>query len=73
MKTAAKRRKAVSAGIERICSHNIEWRLDGKGLNLGDVDIENIQNCLIDNDVSGELCTLTPNGTTVWGWWNIQI
>ena len=33
-----KRRNAVSRGIERICSHNIEWRLEGKGLQLWDMD-----------------------------------
>ena len=67
------RRKAVSRGIERICSHYIEWRLDGKGLKLWDVDIEHIQNSLIENYVEGELCTITPNGHEVWGWWNIQM
>ena len=67
-----KRRKAVSRGIERICSHNIEWCLNGKGLNLWDIDIEHIQNSLIDNFIEGELCTISPNGQEVWGWWSIQ-
>jgi hypothetical protein len=74
MKSTIKRqrRNAVSKGIERICSHNIEWILDGKGLQLWDMDIEHIQNSLIDNYIAGELCTLTPSGKTVSGWWNIQ-
>ena len=72
MKTTVKRSNAVSKGIERICSHYIEWRLDCKGLQLSDMDIEHIQNCLIDNCVEGELCTLSPNGFKVYGWWNIQ-
>jgi hypothetical protein len=66
-----RRRSAVSTGIERICSHNVEWRLEGKGHRLWDCDVEHIQNCLIENYVSGELCTIS-NGRTVWGWWNIQ-
>jgi hypothetical protein len=36
------------------------------------MDIEHIQNCLIENYVEGELCTTTPSGKEVWGWWNIQ-
>jgi hypothetical protein len=73
MKTTVKRRReAVSTGTERICAHNIEWRLDWKGLELSEVDIEHITNCLINNCVQGELCTLTPNNKEVWGWWNIQ-
>ena len=67
-----KRRNAVSRGIERICSHNIEWRLEGKGLQLWDMDIEHIQNSLIENYVAGELCTISPSGKEVWGWWSIQ-
>ena len=55
-----KKRQAISKGIERVCSHTIEWRLDGKGLKLSDTDIEHIQNSLIDNYVSGELCTIHP-------------
>ncbi|MDR1983286.1 MAG: hypothetical protein LBQ28_00445 [Prevotellaceae bacterium] len=70
--TARKRRQAVSTGTERICAHNIEWRLNGRGLELSEVDIEHITNCLIDNYVQGELCTITPNGGTACGWWNIQ-
>ena len=75
MKSSVKRnrRKTISRGIERICAHYIEWRLEGKGLQLWDVDIEHIQNCLIENFVEGELCTLSSNGQTVWGWWNIQM
>ena len=67
-----KRRNAISTGVERICSHNIEWRLNAKGIQLWDADIEHIQNCLIDNYISGELCTLTSNGKEVFGWWNIK-
>jgi hypothetical protein len=66
-------RKAVSTGIERICAHYIEWRLEGKDLQLWDMDIEHIQNCLIENYVQGELCTTSPKGKEVWGWWNIQM
>jgi hypothetical protein len=74
MKSTAKSksRKAISKGIERICSHYIEWRLDGKDLQLWDVDIEHIQNCLIENYVQGELCTISPSGKEVRGWWSIQ-
>ena len=72
MKTKVTKRKAISTGIERICSHNIEWILDAKGLQLWDVDIEHIQNCLIENYVQGELCTITPSGKEARGWWNIQ-
>ena len=67
-----KRRQAISKGIEKICSHAIEWYLEGKGLRLSDTDIEHIQNSLIDNYVSGELCTITSNGNTANGWWSIQ-
>jgi len=70
MKTGV-RRKAISRGIERICSHNIEWQFEGKGLKLWDIDIELIQNSLIENNVAGELCTVSPTGKKVWGWWNI--
>jgi hypothetical protein len=66
------RRKAISTGIERICSHYIEWCLDDKDLKLWDIDIEHIQNCLIENYVEGELCTITAGGKQVRGWWNIQ-
>ena len=75
MKTSfvkAKRRKEISRGIERICSHNVEWQLDGKGLRLSDIDVEHIQNSLIDNCIEGELCTISPSGMIVFGWWNIQ-
>ena len=73
MKTKRRINKAVSTGIEKICSHNIEWGLNGKGLQLWDMDIEHIQNCLIDNYVSGELCTLSPTGKRILGWWNILL
>ena len=73
MKTALKGRKALSRGIERICSHRIEWQLEGQGLQLLDIDVEHIQNCLINNYVEGELCTLSPKGGLIFGWWNIQM
>ena len=66
------RRKAISKGIERICAHYIEWYLEGKGLKLWDMEVEHIQNCLIENHVEGELCTITANGQVVRGWWSIQ-
>ncbi|MCL2312782.1 MAG: hypothetical protein FWC41_09920 [Firmicutes bacterium] len=66
------KKKSISEGIEKICSHNIEWYLEGKGLQLWDMDIEYIQNCLVNNYVSGELCSLSPNGKVVHGWWSIQ-
>ena len=74
MKSTVKRnrRKAVSRGIERICAHYIEWHLEGKGLQLWDMDIEHIQNSLIENYVEGELCTINSNGKEVRGWWSIQ-
>ena len=67
-----KRRQAISKGKQKICSHTIEWQLEGEKLRLSDTDIEHIQNSLIDNYVSGELCTITPNGDIVNGWWSIQ-
>ena len=67
-----KRRSPFSKGIIRICSQYIEWYLNGKGLQLSDFDIEHITNMLIDNYVTGDLCTITPNGNTVGGWWSIQ-
>jgi hypothetical protein len=75
MKITAKRKRkpAVSTGTERICSHDVEWRLEGNGLQLLDIDVEHIQNSLIENYMQGELCTIAPNGRTVWGWWNIQM
>ena len=72
MVSTIKRNNDVSTGVEKICSHNIEWLLEGKGLQLWDIDIENIKNSLISNNMSGELHTLTPNGNTAWGWWCIQ-
>ena len=66
------KRQAMSKGIEKICSHIIEWSLEGKGLRLSDTDIEYIQNSIIDNSISGELCTITPNGNVTNGWWSIQ-
>ena len=67
-----KRRTAVSRGIERICSHSIEWRLDDRDIQLSDMDVEHIQNMLIENYLSGELCTINPKGHEVCGWWSIQ-
>lgn len=72
MATAVKRKNAVSAGTEKICSLNVKWILEGKGHYLDDRDIEHIQNCLIHNQVSGELCTLTHSGKKIWGYWRIQ-
>jgi len=63
----------ISKGIEKICSQPVEWYLNGKGLNLSDFDIEHIQNMLIDNFMTGELCTIAPNGNTVSGWWSIKL
>ena len=65
------KREHESQGVERICAHRIEWFLDGKDLQLSDTDEEHIQNCLIENCVEGELCTTTPDGEEVWGWWKI--
>ena len=70
--TAKKSKQVVSEGEEKICSHTIEWYLEGEGLKLSDTDIEHIQNSLINNYVSGELCTITPDGNVANGWWNIQ-
>jgi hypothetical protein len=67
-----KKRQTISKGIERICSHVIEWYLEGKGLRLSDTDIEHIQNSLIDNYIEGELCTITPDDNIANGWWSIQ-
>jgi hypothetical protein len=75
MNKAVKRkgRNAISKGIAKICSHNIEWRLEGKDLRLWDVDIEHIQNMLIENFISGELYSTGSEGESVRGWWSIQI
>ena len=67
------RRQAVSKGIERICAHYIDWRLDDRNIRLSDMDIEHIQNMLIENYVEGKLCTISTNGKEVWGWWGIQM
>ena len=74
MKTTGKRtgRNAISKGITQICSHYVEWRLNGKGLDLSAIDVECITNSLIENRLEGELYTIAPNGTIVGGWWNIQ-
>jgi hypothetical protein len=63
----------ISKGIIQICSHYVEWYLNGKGLHLSDFDIEHITNMLIDNYITGELCTISPNGNTVCGSWSIQM
>lgn len=68
-----KRRNPVSRGIAKICSHNIEWYLEGKGQRLWDMDTEHIRNMLIENYVAGELCSIGSNGEEVRGWWSIQI
>ena len=74
MKTTVKRtrRTPISKGITRICSIYVEWYLNGKGLNLSEMDIEHITNAFIENRLEGELCTIAPNGTIVNGGWNIQ-
>lgn len=74
MKTAVKtkRRNAISKGTTKICAHIIEWCLYEKGLALTAIDLEQIVNSLINNEVEGELCTITANGFAVSGWWNIQ-
>jgi hypothetical protein len=66
------KRQAISKGIQKICGNIIEWRLNGKGLDLSAMDLEQITNSLIDNYIEGELCTITPNGSTANGWWAIQ-
>jgi len=66
------KRNSISKGIARICSHYIEWSLNGKGLGLSTMDMEYITNALIDNNLDGELSTITPNGEVVGGWWSIQ-
>ncbi|MDR0873139.1 MAG: hypothetical protein LBN27_06675 [Prevotellaceae bacterium] len=74
METAVKtqrRRNAISKGTVKICSHLIEWWLDGKGLALSDMDKEYICNSLINNYVEGELCAITPQNQIVAGRWNM--
>ena len=74
MKTVNTRRKtAVSRGTERICSHFIDWRLDDRDIQLSDIDVEHIQNLLIENYLSGELCSVNSKGKEVSGWWSIQM
>jgi len=70
--TKRKKRVSISKGIARICSHCIEWTLNGEELNLSEMDREHITNSLIENYLEGELSTITPNGEIVSGWWNIQ-
>ncbi|MDL2262984.1 hypothetical protein LJC11_05745 [Bacteroidales bacterium OttesenSCG-928-I21] len=76
MKTATtikrKGRQAISKGREKICSHVIEWWLEGKGLKLSDMDIEQIKNSLIENYTTGELNAISPNGNITNGWWSVQ-
>jgi len=70
--TTRKKRVSISKGIARICSHCIEWTLNGKGLHLSTIDVELITNALIENHLEGELSTIAPNGEIVGGQWNIQ-
>jgi hypothetical protein len=70
--TARKRRNAISKGIARICSHCIEWHFNDRDIELSGIDMEYITNSLINNGIEGELYTITPDGKTVCGWWNIQ-
>jgi hypothetical protein len=78
MKTAVKTkrtaagRSAISKGVATICSATVEWCFNCKGLTLSALDMELITNALIDNSVDGDLCTITPNGQTVGGWWSIK-
>lgn len=65
--------KSISRGIERICAHSVEWELDDRDIPLSDMGVEHIQNMLIENYTAGELCIISPDGRTVWGWWNIQL
>lgn len=67
-----KKNSDKSEGIIRICSHNIEWCLNGVGLSLTGIDEEHICNMLIENCIQGDLCSIAPNGNEVWGWWSIQ-
>jgi hypothetical protein len=71
-KTVKTKRQSASKGIRKICGNIIEWRLNGKGLDLSAVDLEQITNSLINNYIEGELCTITPNGNTANGWWAVQ-
>lgn len=63
---------AISQGIELICSSTIEWYLKGRGLTLLAMDVNSIMDALIDNRLDGELCTIAPDGTAVYGWWSVQ-
>ncbi len=49
---------AGSKGIERICSHRIEWWLDTGAdeqiTELDEVSIEHIQQCLVEGYIEGE-------------------
>jgi len=73
MKTAVRKSKrAISKGVIKICSHCIEWWLDGKGLSLSGIEEAYICDMLIDNRVEGDLYAIAPNGQTVYGQWNIQ-
>ena len=62
----------ISQGVERLYSHNIEWWLDGENLTLSEVDEEHICSLLKKNFYAGELCSTTPDGNEVYGWWNIK-
>ena len=70
--TKRRKRTSISKGIARICSHCIEWTLNGTGLNLSSMDMESITNALVENRLEGELSTITPNGEIVSGQWSIQ-
>lgn len=62
----------ISQGVERLYSHDIEWWLDGEELTLSEVDEEHICSLLKENFIAGELCSTTPNGEEVYGWWNTK-
>jgi hypothetical protein len=73
MNTATKKRRSkISKGIQKICGNIIEWHLNGRELDLLAIDVERITDALIESRSEGELCTISPDGKTVGGWWSIQ-
>jgi len=62
--------------MERICSHDIEFRYFSKSKNAvpDESEIEHVKECLIQNYLQGELCMLKILNRREYefrGWWSI--
>lgn len=71
-KRSEEKKSVISEGIVRLYFHNIEWWLYGTGHELSETDEEHICAMLANNCYAGELCSTTPDGGEIYGWWKIQ-